>query len=507
MERFVRYGAWMASVALILFGSVSVAQADDAAPPPVEEEAATAPAAPETPEDEYYQLMRVFVDTFEQIDRNYVKDVDRRELVEAAVRGMLSRLDPYSDYISPEDLTHFTEAVEQEFGGIGIQVRWDAEKREIEVTAPLPGSPAYAAGIHAGDRIVSIEGKPVTEFPMDRELQTAVQMLKGDAGVDVTIGIKHVDSEDVEDVKLTRAIIQLDTVLGDTRNSDGTWNFMLDNEQKIGYIRLTHFTRRSPEEMRKALQLLKDQGMQALILDLRYNPGGLLTAAVEISDMFVEDGVIVSTDGRNSRERSWYAKKFGTYSGFPMAVLVNRLSASASEILSACLQDHERAIVVGERSWGKGSVQNVIELEGGESALKLTTASYHRPSGKNIHRFPGATDADEWGVSPNDGFLVAFSPEETEQYQVYRRERDLPGGENGEESEFTDSQLTKAVEYVSSEMSAPDAEPAGDDAAPAEPGESGKAKPAEEAPEEAAPEDDGATSIAPELLRLLPRAA
>lgn len=505
MENPLRQVVWMAAIALVLLvGGVS-AQTEEPAPAEASEEPAAeaeAPAAPEGSEDEYYQLMRVFVDTFEQIDRNYVKDVNRRELVEAAVRGMLSRLDPYSDYIGPDDLEHFTEAVEQEFGGIGIQVRWDPEKREIEVTAPLPGSPAYEAGIHAGDRLVEIEGKPVTEFPMDRELATAVQMLKGDAGVDVTIGIKHQGSDEIEHITLTRAIIQLDTVLGDTRNSDGTWNFMLDNEKKIGYIRLTHFTRRSPEEMRKALQLLKDQGMEALILDLRYNPGGLLTAAVEIADIFIEDGVIVSTDGRNSRERSWYAKKFGTYSGFPMAVLINRLSASASEILSACLQDHNRAVVVGERSWGKGSVQNVIELEGGDSALKLTTASYHRPSGKNIHRFPGATEEDEWGVSPNDGYLVSFSDTEAEQYQRYRRDRDLPGGESAPAEEFVDTQLQKALEYVAGELEKPEAS---EESKPED-----ESKPAAPDAGEAAPENpdgDGATSVAPELLRLLPRAA
>jgi carboxyl-terminal processing protease len=343
---------------------------------------------------------------------------------------------------------------------------------------------------------------------MDRELATAVQMLKGDAGVDVTIGVKHVGSEEVEHITLTRAIIQLDTVLGDTRNVDGTWNFMLDDEKKIGYIRLTHFTRRSPEEMRKALQSLKDQGMQALILDLRYNPGGLLTAAVEISDMFIEDGVIVSTDGRNSRERSWYAKKFGTYSGFPMAVLVNRLSASASEILSACLQDHDRAVVVGERSWGKGSVQNVIELEGGESALKLTTASYHRPSGKNIHRFPGATEADEWGVSPNDGYLVSFSDSEARQYQEYRRDRDLPGGEDAPAGEFVDTQLSKALEYVTAELESPEA-PAGEESKPADDESKSDAEgdPGKGDADPENPNDEGATSVAPELLRLLPRAA
>ncbi|MBL8850863.1 MAG: S41 family peptidase [Planctomycetaceae bacterium] len=456
--------AWIAALVVLCVGP-QLAVADDA---PAEEapgeqtakvdEQAT--AEPEGPSDEYYELMRVFVDTFEQIDRNYVKDVDRRELMEAALRGMLSKLDPYSDYISPGDLEHFTEAVEQEFGGIGIQVNWDAEKREIEVTTPLPGSPAYTAGIHAGDRIVEIEGKPVSEFPADRELQTAVQLLKGEAGVEVHIGIRHADSEAVEQLTLTRAVIQLDTVLGDTRNTDGTWNFMLDPEKKIGYIRLTHFTRRSAEEMRHALQTLKDQEMKALIIDLRYNPGGLLQSAVEIADMFVEEGVIVSTEGRNSRERSWYAKKFGTYSGFPMAVLVNRMSASASEILSACLQDYDRAVIVGERTWGKGSVQNVIELEGGDSALKLTTASYHRPSGKNIHRFPGAKESDEWGVSPDDGYAIAFSIPETELYFDFRKTRDVPREDAAPASDFVDTQLTKALDYLNGAMSAEEAQPA-----------------------------------------------
>ena len=432
-------------------------------------------AIPETPTDEYYELMRVFVDTFEQIDRNYVKSVDRRELMEAAVRGMLSKLDPYSNYISPEDLDHFTESVEQEFGGIGIQVDWDKEKREIIVIAPLAGSPAYTAGIHAGDRIVEIEGKPVGEFPLEREIQEAIKLLKGEPGVDVQVGVRHTGEESIEQITLTRAIIQLDTVLGDTRSLDGAWNYMIDDEQKIGYIWLTHFTRRSAEEMRSALQALKNQGMQGLVIDLRNNPGGLLQSAVDIADMFVDEGVIVSTEGRNSREKQWFAKKFGTHTGFPIAVLVNRFSASASEILSACLQDHERAVVIGERSWGKGSVQNVIELEEGESALKLTTASYHRPSGKNIHRFPGAKESDEWGVSPNEGYTVPFSDAQIAEWQSNRRTRGIPSDEPPPASEFVDLQLDKAIEYLTKAIS--DAEEA-----PAEPTD--EEKPAEEQPAE-----------------------
>lgn len=482
----IKSRAWLAA-ALCLCAAVRMAAAQEPTAPAeqtarVDEQPA---AAPQTPTDEYYELMRVFVDTFEQIDRNYVKDVDRRELMEAALRGMLSKLDPYSDYIGPDDLEHFTEAVEQEFGGIGIQVNWDAEKREIEVMTPLPGSPAYAAGIHAGDRIVEIEGKPVTEFPMDREIQTAVQMLKGNAGDDVTIGIRRAGSDAVEQMTLTRAVIQLDTVLGDTRATDGSWNFMLDPDKKIGYIRLTHFTRRSAEEMRSALQTLKDQDMKALIIDLRYNPGGLLQSAVEIADMFIEEGVIVSTEGRNSRERSWYAKKFGTYSGFPIAIIVNRMSASASEILSACLQDHHRAVIVGERTWGKGSVQNVIELEGGDSALKLTTASYHRPSGKNIHRFPGAKETDEWGVSPDEGYVVAFSDAQTEQWFSNRRARDIPREGAPPATDFVDTQLAKALEYVTAEMArqaAPPAEPAAKDQPPADDTPPAENKPAAEPP-------------------------
>lgn len=458
MDKFRKLLSGIAAVAVLLACGHAL-PGEDASAEQTAKVDTQAAAGTEGPSDEYYELMRIFVDTFEQIDRNYVKDVDRRELLEAALRGMLSKLDPYSDYISPDDLAHFTEAVEQEFGGIGIQVNWDPEKREIEVMTPLPGSPAYQAGIHAGDRIVEIEGKPVTEFPQDRELITAIQMLKGEAGVEVTIGVRHADSDQVEKITLTRAVIQLDTVLGDTRGTDGTWNFMLDPEEKIGYIRLTHFTRRSPEEMRHALQLLKEQDMQALILDLRYNPGGLLQAAVEIADMFVEEGVIVSTEGRNSRERSWYARKFGTYSGFPMAVLVNRMSASASEILCACLQDHKRAIVVGERTWGKGSVQNVIQLEGGESALKLTTASYHRPSGKNIHRFPGASEADEWGVKPDEGYAVSFSIPQTEGYFNYRKSRDLPREGAAPASDFVDTQLAKALEYIHAALSSKDTAP------------------------------------------------
>jgi len=422
--------------------------------------------------DEYYELMRVFVDTFEEIDRNYVNEIDKRKLVEAAVRGMLAELDPYSNYIAPGELEHFTESISQEFGGIGIRVNFDRQRRAIEVMTPLPGSPAYEAGIMSGDRIVEINGILVKDFKADRELETAVEMLRGKPGEEVELGIVRGESADVEKIKLARDVIQLETVLGYSYDDQGKWDLMFDDEAKIGYLRLTQFTKRSGSEMREALKALKKDGMQGLILDLRFNPGGLLQSAVDISDLFIEEGVIVSTEGRNSPSRSWTAKRFGTFTGFPMAILINQYSASASEIVSACLQDHQRAVIVGERSWGKGSVQDVIDIEGGKSALKLTTASYHRPSGKNIHRFPDSKETDEWGVMPNDGYLIKYDQQELGRFQRDRRERDVLSRNEEYTSDFVDRQLEAAKKYIIDQLagSPPESEKkAAEDNKPVEP--------------------------------------
>ncbi len=368
---------------------------------------------------EYYELYKVFADTLYQVEQNYVTDVNRRELMEAAIRGLLDKLDPYSNYINPDEMSRFKTNVESQFGGIGIQITMDGN--QLKVLSPLVGSPAYRAGMQAGDAIVEIEGKTTQGITIDE----AVRRLKGEAGTKVALTVTRDRGRVRQALSLEREIIHLETVMGDRRKNDDSWDFMLDAEKKIGLIRITAFSRDTAEEVERALKDLKSQQMRGLVIDLRFNPGGLLKSATDISDLFISEGLIVSTKGRNSTPREVVARKAGTFEGFPVAVLVNRFSASASEIVSACLQDHKRAIVVGERTFGKGSVQNVIDLENGKSALKLTTASYWRPSGKNIHKFPDAKETDEWGVMPDKGYELKLPDAELSELIRVRRERDL----------------------------------------------------------------------------------
>ena len=441
----------VAAFALVFWGGGRVCSAQDG--PETLGPAAAKPAKADAgAQDDFYPLLELFADALDQIDRNYVKQVDRRKLMEAAVRGMLAELDPYSEYVSPEDLDRFRQGVENRFGGIGIQLSVEAGR--LIVISPLVDTPAYRAGLMPGDHVVKIDGKSTDGFTID----DAIRHLKGEVGTQVTLTVVHSHERDATEVTLEREVIRVRTVMGARRKADDTWDFMLDDEAKIGYVRITAFGRPTASELRKTLDGLTVEGMRGLILDLRFNPGGLLSSAVDVSDMFISKGRIVATKSRNASPLNWEAHEFGTFGDFEVAVLVNRFTASAAEIVAACLKDHGRAVVVGQRTWGKGSVQNVIELEGGRSILKLTTAGYHRPNGQNIHRFPDSTDDDAWGVRPSDGFEVRFDTAENRRLLDDWRARDVvtPGNDDEPVEEpgddapppFADRQLHKAIDYV-----------------------------------------------------------
>ncbi len=396
--------------------------------------------------EEYHELLKLFVDTFNGVEHNYAESISGRELMEAAIEGMLSKLDRHSHYITPAELDQFRRGVESEFGGIGVRVR--IEDGQLTIVSPIAGSPAYAAKLAAGDRISHIDGNSTA----DLTLSECVQLLKGSLGSTVELTIIHSDNETPETVTITRENVRIRTVRGDRRQDDDSWEFMYDRELGIGYVRITSFSRYTVRELRAAMDELTDQKLNGLILDLRSNPGGLLSSAIEVCEMFVEEGTIVSTSGRNVEPRHWQAHKAGTYSGFPMAVLVNRFSASASEIVAACLQDHARAVIVGQRTWGKGSVQNVLDLEEGRSALKLTTAEYHRPNGKNIDRKSDASEDDNWGVTPDYGFELRLSDAEAASLERQRQSKDLLRKAPIVGDEIEDRQFGIALEYVITEV-------------------------------------------------------
>jgi carboxyl-terminal processing protease len=379
------------------------------------------------PKDEMLELYGLFVDAVEKVETNYVRPVSRRELLESALEGMLQNLDPHSSYINTSELKQFRRQIEGKFGGIGIQVDVDTDNGRLRVIAPMVGTPAYEAGILAGDQIVEIDGHSADGMSSDK----AVEVLSGRPGTDVKLSVLHEGSGDPVPITITRAIINIPSVLGDKRSPDDQWDLMLDKDKKIGYIRVVGFNERTTAELRKALEQLTEEGGKGLILDLRDDPGGLLSAAVEVSDLFLDEGEIVSTKGRNTQPRKYEAQKGSPFEGIPMVVLINQNSASASEIVAAALQDHKRAAVVGQRSYGKGSVQNIIDLDGGNSVLKLTVASYYRPSGENIHRFKNAKATDKWGVTPDRGLEVKLPHNDFIRWYISRLERDQAASAKG----------------------------------------------------------------------------
>jgi carboxyl-terminal processing protease len=390
-----------------------------------------------------------------QIERNYLQEVDRGELIETAIRAIVGKLDSRGsllradalEFYGAREMSQLNDHLEQKLAGIGAMLK--AESGEVIVQTPLAGSPALDAGLKAGDRIVTIDG---TELPEEKAIEAAVKLLRGPVGTDVTVGIKHAGSDQLQEIKLTRNTIRLPSVLGDRRKPDHNWEFMLDEAQKIGYLRLTQVGKQSAEEMYAALTELKSRDMKGLILDLRNNPGGLLDGAVEVADFFVETGRILTVKGRQG-ETVYEAKAEDTFSGFPVALVVNRKTASSGEIIAACLQDRQRAVVIGERTFGEGIVRGFFRLKNNVGAMKIPVASYYRPSGKAMNRYPDAKDSDDWGVTPDPGYEVSFTDEELKAYEKDRAARDTLSSEATPKLGFEDRQLKKALDYMTAQLS------------------------------------------------------
>lgn len=406
-------------------------------------------------------------DAMDAVSEFYVDEVDRRDLFEDAMNGMVSGLDQYSAYISPDTLSQMNASLDQEFGGVGVEVEKKAENEPLTVLSPLVGTPAYRAGIRAGDQIYAVDDTSLVEI----HLSESVKVMRGPPGSEITLTLRRAGKDEPFEVKIVREVIQVDSVLGDTRRADGRWDFQLEENRRIGYIRMTTFGQRTVEELKDVLS--PDSGplpFEAIIIDIRGNAGGLLKTAVDTCDLFVDSGRIVSTNGRHGvlRESSEATSSLAVPKDVPMVLLINQYSASASEILAACLQDHKRAVIVGERSWGKGTVQNILEMEGGRSALKLTTATYWRPSGRNIHRRKDATDDEAWGVVPDEGFEIPLQDDLLEKVFLQRRRRDRyqatreTDSDPPEEAEATDEsvddpQLRRAIEHIEQKLLEKDA--------------------------------------------------
>jgi carboxyl-terminal processing protease len=359
------------------------------------------------------------------VERDALEPIGEQYLFEGAMQGMLAEVDEHSMFVPPDELEDFYEEYDLQFGGVGIQPALDPDTRQLKVLSPLVGSPAYRAGILAGDQILRIDGYDTEGMSLTK----ASELLRGEPDAPVTLVVLHEGAKEPVEIRLIRQIVQVESVAGDTRNADGSWNFLLEGRDRIGYVRITCFTDATVREFKETLERLKARGLRGLVLDLRDNPGGYVEASVDVCKMLIRSGVIVTTRGRSGAARKVYSKVYCAdrpepFVDVPLAVVVNENTASAAEIVAACLQDHRRAKIVGSRTYGKGTVQEVIDLGWDYGAMKFTTASYRRPSDENIQRPRDPKSKAPWGVSPDQGCQVALTSKEFAAWQRWRARRD-----------------------------------------------------------------------------------
>ena len=319
--------------------------------------------------DELYEKIDLFSEVLENIKKNYVDEVDQAEVMDSAINGVLQSLDPYSAYMSPKSFKGMQTDTKGEFGGLGIEI--GMESGVVKVIAPIADTPAANAGIKSGDYIVKINKEQV----QGKSLTEAVELMRGPVGSEINLTIRRKNIKKALDFKIKRAIIEVKSVEAK----------IIGERKKIGYLRLKSFNQNSDEQLSKKINKFeKNSDLNGYILDLRNNPGGLLNQAISITDFFLNDGEIVSTKGRKASEtRRFFSSKGDGINGKPLIVIINNGSASASEMVCGALKDHKRAIILGERTYGKGSVQSIIPLRNG-GGIRLTISKYYLPSGKSI---------------------------------------------------------------------------------------------------------------------------
>jgi C-terminal peptidase prc len=404
------------------------------------------------------------------------EDLEGGKDADLAITMMLASLnDPYTVYYDKETIKKIESGLRGEFRGVGIQIRRDLVRDGLLVVTPILGSPAYKAGVKAGDLITEIRrtvdptGQPLAS-EADKVISTkgmktdrALDLILGKPGVPVSLVVERANATGPAETltfELNRAVVSVETVLGVRRRVDDSWDYLLDEKKRIAYIQLNQFSPSTHAQLKTVLTALVKDGLNGLVLDLRYNPGGLLMGAVLVADMFLPDGQILEMRPRVGKVEKYSDQGYGTFTGFPMAVLVNGKSASASEIVSAALEDYSRAVVVGERTYGKGSVQQVRSFGPTKGEIKLTTSRYFPPLGRNIDRLStGGSSAEEWGVRPTAGYEVVLSQEENQVLiESFRDHEIIPRRDakaiSRPKREGKDRQLETAVEYVRKKLTA-----------------------------------------------------
>jgi C-terminal peptidase prc len=405
------------------------------------------------------ELRQILTDVRQYLGKR--EDLAKGKDVTYTLNPMLGHLDKHTDYISPEILEQMKIDVSGEYYGIGAHIRMNPTKEMLQIVTPIMGSPAFRAPLYAGDIVTTIirevdsDGRklPKAETYSTKGMPTdeAVKLIKGKAGTKVKLVVEREGADKPLEFELTRARVEMETVMGFKRNKDHRWNYTIDPESKIAYIRLSQFSRNTFRDLQAVVKKLDRQGIGGLVLDLRFNPGGLLDSAVKVSDLFIDDGLIVTIKPRRGQETVYMGKHDGSYLKFPMVCLVNDSSASGSEIVAACLQDHNRAVVMGERTYGKGSVQNIQEFSPTGGQIKLTTASYWRPSGKNINKpSTQGRDNDEWGVTPDVGYLHKLSVRDQDAIFEFQREQEMIRSPDAKRPKVDskDRQLDMALKYL-----------------------------------------------------------